>query len=319
MSTLRHKVGAMVYDWIPFELRLRRNWTHIRNRHDSVDIDGDGVRCDWRWTSDLHIANVFPSTGRRLLRTAFAQWPLALEENLAETETPRVSFIIGHRGVARLPHLLNTIRSIAGQRGVPVECVVVEQSPQQEARQHLSRGVRYLHTPVDVSQPYNRSRAFNSGARLARGDVLILHDNDVVVPRDYAATAAKAIDAGYDFANLIRFLFYVRGSEASFEEPPERIVENTQGGSVVARRSAYFDIGGYDEEFIGWGGEDNDFWDRASTRKVQRHGSVPLIHLWHAPQPEKNLGDAAPAVARYREIEKIPAVERIARLKGLAR
>ncbi len=166
------------------------------------------------------------------------------------------------------------------------------------------------------STPYNRSAAFNAGARSARGDVLVLHDNDIVVPRDYAAAAAAAIDAGFEFANLIRFLFYMRGTEIAFDAPPERVVQNTQGGSIVARRDAYFDIGGYDEEFVGWGGEDNDFWDRASTRRVQRHGAVPMLHLWHPPQPEKSLGDAAPAVARYRELEAIPAEERIARLRG---
>jgi hypothetical protein len=41
-----------------------------------------------------------------------------------------------------------------------------------------------------------------------------------------------------------------------------------------------------------------------------------MLHLPHPPQPEKDLGEQAPAVARYRELERIPAEERIARLKA---
>src|SRR6185436_299576 len=151
MSTFREKAGALFHDWLPFELRLRRGWTRIRNRDERVDIDASGVRCDWRWTSDLHIARVFPPAGLRLMRTAFAQWPIAFADDVPRHERPRVSFIIGHRGLERLPHLLKTIRSIAGQRDAAVECIVVEQAEAQQAREHLPAGVRYVHTPVPVS------------------------------------------------------------------------------------------------------------------------------------------------------------------------
>lgn len=316
MRNLREKAGALIYDWIPFELRLRRKWIEIRNRNETIDVHAGGVRCDWRWTSDLHIARVFPTAGLRLMRRAFEDWPIVFGNAIAETETPGVSFVVGHRGTERLPQLLATLRSMAGQRDVSFECIVVEQSPHPEVQDELPRGVRYVHTPVPASLPYCRSLAFNAGARIARGDVLILHDNDLVVPRQYAKASSDAIASGCDFANLIRFVFYLRTTAVTFDALPERVVQNTQGGSIVARRDAYFDIGGYDEEFIGWGGEDNDFWDRASTRRVQKHGFVPMIHLWHPPQPEKEIGDLAPAVARYREIEKISPQERIERLKG---
>jgi len=314
MSTLREIAGVLVYDAIPFELRLRRDWTRIRNRNERVDANASGVRCDWRWTSDLHIARVFPSAGLRLMRKAFAEWPIAFGDAIVDEPSPRVSFLIGHRGHARLPHLLHTIRSIAGQRDTSIECIVVEQSPRPEVAGALPTGVRYIHTPVPESLPYCRSWAFNVAARAARGDVLILHDNDTVVPSRYAAAAYDAIAAGYDFANIVRFVFYLRSTEPTLDEPPERAVQNTQGLSVIARRNAYFAIGGYDEAFVGWGGEDNDFWDRAATMRVQRYGSVPMMHLWHAPQPEKALGDRAPAVARYRELEQQSPQARIARL-----
>ena len=59
------------------------------------------------------------------------------------------------------------------------------------------------------------------------------------------------------------------------------------GASLAVSKKAYWDIGGMDEEFVGWGGEDTEFWDRCLTRNVWEYAHLPIIHLWHKPQPEK--------------------------------
>ena len=79
----------------------------------------------------------------------------------------------------------------------------------------------------------------------------------------------------------------------------------------------YRAIGGYDEGFVGWGGEDLELWERARVHGgVYEFGYLPLVHLWHAPQPGKLQGDAAPAQQRYYELRGVPAEERIARLRA---
>ncbi|HKS25571.1 MAG TPA: hypothetical protein VJZ76_22470, partial [Thermoanaerobaculia bacterium] len=75
---MRQRIGALLYDWPPFALHiLRGDWVRIKNRAESIDSDERGVRCNWRFTSDLHIANVYPAAGRWLMRRALAQWPIA--------------------------------------------------------------------------------------------------------------------------------------------------------------------------------------------------------------------------------------------------
>lgn len=297
----------------------------MRNRAEHTATDGRGIRCDWEFSSDLHIADVFPSTAARLMRLAFEQWPVALAEEPSDRpEVPQVSFILGHRGLDRLPHLLLTLRSIAGQAGAPIEAVVVEQSFQREVEDLLPRWVRYVHTPTpSPDYEYNRAWTFNAGARAARGTILVFHDNDMLVPAQYAAELMARARERWEFLDLKRFVFYLdeRATRRVFDGnalpvgAPPRIAQNLRGGSVAVVRDAYFAVGGFDEEFIGWGGEDNEFWERASVRgEVNQFGYLPFLHLWHAPQKGKLLGGNAPGVSRYYELRNVPPEERIRRL-----
>ncbi|HUO85585.1 MAG TPA: galactosyltransferase-related protein, partial [Thermoanaerobaculia bacterium] len=283
-----------------------------------------GVRCEWKWTSDLHLCRVWPRTGLALMRRAFRDFPVRLSDSPAISEAFQVSFVIGHRGVERLPHLLMTLRSIAGQSGVDLECIVVEQSTVPEIRDEIPAWVRYVHTPAASGLPYCRAWAFNAGAGVARGQILVLHDNDMLVPERYAAEVVGRISKGAAFVDAKRFNFYLSEEDSrrilqtgvvQLDRPPQAIVQNLKGASVAATRTAYESIGGFDELFVGWGGEDNDFWDRARTMAVDEFGTLPLIHLWHPSQPEKAIGETAPAVSRYREIERIPPADRIAELR----
>ena len=333
---LRTRLGALVHDWPRFELalhgwgayrKLDRPWIAIRNRDEKLSIDGRGARCEWRHTSDLHIGKVFPGAAVRLMGRAFSDWPIALQEAPDASPTPDVTFVIGHRGLARLPHLLATLRSIAGQRGAAVECIVVEQSGAREIEALLPRWVRYVHTPIpSAGYDYNRSWTLNVGARQARGSVLVLHDNDMLCPAGYAAEVLNRVREGSSFLELKRFTFYLGEADTNLffsagkvPAPREcRIVQNLQGASVAVARDAFLEIGGFDESFVGWGGEDNEFWERAEARgRVYAFGYLPFIHLWHAPQSGKLVGNAAPGLQRYHALEGIPAETRIRQLQAL--
>jgi hypothetical protein len=325
--TLKQIVGAAVLDLPHFEWRLRSSWLRIRNRKERLreSADGRGVACEWQWTSDLHAPKVFPGLGLRLMARCFRDWPIefasAPRDGGGEVQ---VSFVIGHRGLERVPQLLSTLATIAAQHGVVCECIVVEQSMRSEVADLLPSWVRYVHTPLPAAgMPYCRSWTLNVGARAARGKVLVLHDNDMLIPQAYASELWARSQEGYEVINLKRFIFYLTephsgaicaGDRRLLDLPAEAIVQNLEaGGSVAVARDAFFAIGGYDEAFVGWGGEDNEFWQRALTRKVWPYAYLPIAHLWHAPQPGKQQKDA-PAVRRFQELAGVAPERRIADL-----
>src|SRR5947207_6079365 len=174
--SLRTIVGALIYDVPRFARAIATGrWERMRNRDDRVTVRGRGVRCEWKYTSDLHIAKVFPSAGRLLMRSAFAEWPVRNASG-HNAESPVVSFVIGHRGLDRVPHLQATLQSIAGPTDVAFECIVVEHGPAPEIS--VPPWVRYHF--MESHTDYNRGAAFNAGAAIARGELLVLHDNDMI-------------------------------------------------------------------------------------------------------------------------------------------
>jgi hypothetical protein len=244
---------------------------------------------------------------------------------LRDRASPALSFIIGHRGKERLPHLLATLRSIAAQRDVSFECIVVEQSTISEIKNELPSWVSYIHTPLPYPEmPYSRAWAFNAGARSASGKVLVLHDNDLLVPRGYAREIVARFEEGYEAINLKRFIFYLSDvdSAGAFsagpltpEAAPTAIMQNALGGTIAISREAYVSIGGFNESFVGWGGEDNEFWERAQTRSCWPYGYLPFVHLWHAPQSGK-LSSERSTAKLLEELSRVPVSERIADLRA---
>jgi hypothetical protein len=177
---------------------------------------------------------------------------------------------------------------------------------------------------------YNRSWALNEGARHAKGSTIILHDGDMLVPAAYAAEMKKQIDAGYQIVNLKRFIAFLdqRSSSVVFEKKDlvsplrsEEIMANaTAGGSIGVEKDSFFSIGAMDEEFVGWGGEDTEFWDRCETLDIVNSQYLPLIHLWHPSQPGKaadvkGSGFGLYTGALYERKMSIPRLDRITCLK----
>ena len=334
--TLRQKAGAAFLDlprlcWALHGPAGGDRWVRYGNRRDHLRVNphGEGVACAWESTRTLHLCNVFPWTGRMLLSAALRRHPIRFMETPDSTPTdavlPEVSFIIGHRGQERLPQLLLTLRSIAAQQGVRCECIVVEQDVSPQIRDHLPDWVRYVHDPVaGPHAPYCRSRAFNAGAASARGRLLVLHDNDLLVPDRYAESAWTLAGDGYEVINLKRFIFYA--SEGIQAGPSfltcdglgnvKSVLENaTGGGSLALDREAFEAIGRMDESFEGWGGEDVEFWQRAMTRRVWNYGFLPLVHLWHPDQPGKAPEKNTPGMARLRLLSAMSPAQRIAALR----
>lgn len=154
--------------------------------------------------------------------------------------------------------------------------------------------------------PFNRSRALNEGARASKArarDFLCLMDADLLVDGkwvkrmyDWAVVYPSAVlpyhnvmyldDASTKFAITARHNGYL-------DIGPLTAIRNSMqsvGGAMWAHAALYWHIGGHDEEYIGWGCEDADFYFKLEgVCRPSRLRGVPLLHLNH---PKAEQGDA---------------------------
>ena len=327
---LKEFIGVLVFDVHRYLSLLcsTGGWHHICNRREvvSLNLNGPGVLCHWKWSSILHAPTVLPFLGKWLMMRALSEYSVKLsgESSVCFSGVPEVSFIVGHRGQNRLPQLLFILNSIAGQIGINVECIVVEQDYCENIRDRLPTWVKYVFDQSNCDS-YNRARAFNRGAEIASGTLLIFHDNDLVAPSSYAKEAFKEFCDGFQVIDLKRMIFYLREEVTSkilscgylnFKNTPGSIVQNARpGGSLAVCRNTFFDLGCYDEAFHGWGGEDVEFWERAQTAIVNQYTYIPFVHLWHEDQPEKNHQKDSDAMMRWERLSRMDVYKRIDRLK----
>ena len=159
--------------------------------------------------------------------------------------------------------------------GATVETIVVDNnSTDSTATVALSNGATVIHEPVQ-----GIARARNTGARHATGDVLVLIDADVCVPSSLFETIYSAMS---DPACV--------GGGPDVEYRPRRLsvklylqcwrllaqrLGMVQGATQFCRKSAFDELGGYDE--TAWIGEDVDFYWSMTRYARRTDGNVRLI------------------------------------------
>jgi hypothetical protein len=333
---MRDLPGVLLRDFLRFRKAFRysgkdfrahpQGWIGLRNRieHLTPNPKGLGVHCDWLWGSDLHACGVLTSLGRRLMQLSIEEWPIKFVDNCPKFPDFEISFIFSHAGMERLPLLNQTLRSLFAQKDISFEVIVIDQSKVPVVAE-LPAGIRYHHLPkTNVPEGWHKAWGYNVGAHLAQGKLLVFHDGDICVPCFYGRELSKQFETGnWDALSMQRFLYYLprkmtaeilKSDQIRCSEAPERVFQNWKGGTIAISKEAFFSIGGFDEGFVDWGGEDDEFYHRCSAIRHFTFGYIPFVHLWHAPQPDRKV-TTNPNISKILPWRlEIPATDRIKEL-----
>jgi lipopolysaccharide biosynthesis glycosyltransferase len=148
---------------------------------------------------------------------------------------------------------------------------------------------------ISTDELFNRSRAINLAAKQATRDIFVIADGDVFCEPEVIKDSIKHLETS---PWIIPFRKIVRISEANsrklVEAEPTWPLEisdyetihtpepNYLGGLNVITRDHFMAVGGFDERFMGWGGEDDAFSCAVNTLcgpfKRLWH---TIYHLWH--------------------------------------
>lgn len=202
---------------------------------------------------------------------------------------PTFTYIIGYRHkIDRLNNLKRTLDWLNGFSNCQI--ILVEQDKHTKIS-HLN--LKCQHIFVKSNMPYNRSWAFNVGLKYANSNIVVFGDSDLIMHPDDFINALKSTSE-YEMISPYHSVLDLSPQETNL--PLEEIIKierpgrgevdhqkiNICGGIAIFRKESIMKIGGWSEDFIGWGAED-DF----QTIKVHQflnwtEMKARCYHLYHS-------------------------------------
>ena len=214
---------------------------------------------------------------------------------------------------------LDLVRSFYAAVTRDPDVILVEQGTQAVARAEVDR-VR--HVALSPDGYHWKTRNLNRGAALTGRPFLLFADVDMVPDPRALDVALKALREGGDFhhvhdgivVNLPRrstappdWHAYL-SAQPHFD--PDSVLPNLSasaqdavvlygntrhratGGALLCKRTAFFDIGGYNENFVSFGFEDKEIHDRATKLgyDLPYAAGYNLYHIDHPRGPESRFG-----------------------------
>jgi len=198
------------------------------------------------------------------------------------------TYIIGYRHKPdRLQNLRRTLDWINGFRGVQV--LLIEQDKHSKIS-HLKLPCKHIFVKSD--KPYNRSWAFNIGIKYTQTDIVAFGDSDLIMEPNDLIEGLKALD-DYDMVSPYSSVLDLTPQESNL--PLEQMVKinrpgrgetdnqkiNISGGISLFRTLAVKKIGGWSEDFIGWGGEDDFQTIKVKNFLTWKELPPKCFHLYH--------------------------------------
>jgi predicted glycosyltransferase involved in capsule biosynthesis len=209
-------------------------------------------------------------------------------------------YIICHRDYSlntdRTRNLLAVIKHIRSRYDISILVLEQDKLPNKNLiRKLLDLDVNYqfLYNPG----LFNRSWGLNCGAKLSLYENLVLADNDSLLNNDDLKKGLDCLD-NYSIVKPYNKTFDLT-EQQTFDYINNSILPNTMthtqqrmgtvmaSGLIMIRKKFFLQIGGYDERFEGWGGEDNEMTNYLATKinsgksKYYKFGSN-LLHMYHA-------------------------------------
>lgn len=174
------------------------------------------------------------------------------------------TYVIGYRHKPdRIQNLRRVIDWINGFGGV--EVLLIEQDKHSKIS-HLN--LRAKHHFLKTNLPYNKSWAFNYATKIAQSEIIVFADSDLIMHPNHLIEALK-LTSEYEMINPYHSVIDLSPQETNLpfdqmiqiDRPGRGELDHQKvpicGGICIFKRESLQKIGGWPEQYIGWGAEDD--------------------------------------------------------------
>jgi hypothetical protein len=127
---------------------------------------------------------------------------------------------------------------------------------------------------------FSRAITFNESVKFSNTDLIFLCDADMSVPKDLVRIINFFVKKNRVWVPCVFYLFKGLNIDRSYKNG-EWMLEGK--GMLGCLKSDFTKIGGLNESYIDWGGEDTELWERFHKNNftIIRNKQKGLIHNWH--------------------------------------
>jgi glycosyltransferase involved in cell wall biosynthesis len=196
----------------------------------------------------------------------------------------------------------NCVRSIvsAMRDDIPMELIVADWGSDDWP---LDQWLHAAASPIPIrvvtmSGVFSRGRGLNMAAQTARGNIIFFLDADMLVSRKFLCRGDEVARQGKVHFPIVFAFNDPRHQSGSWNEYGY--------GNCALRKQVFEQIGGW-PEYQSWGGEDDDFYARASEcAPVVRERVAGFYHQWHPTSLnfKNRYGVQTAAIRRRRDKEE---------------
>ena len=204
------------------------------------------------------------------------------------------TYIISYRhSVERLNNLRRTLEWVNSFTGV--EIIVVEQDKYSKIKD-IKLPCRHIFIKSKI--PFNKSWGFNVGLKYVNSNIVVFGDSDLIMNPNEFIKSIKMIEQ-YEMVNPYNSVIDLNHQESNLGldqimkiERPGRGETDIQkvplcGGICIFRREAIQKIGGWHEDFVSWGGEDDFQSIKVKNFLTWFENDSKCYHLYHdRPAPD---------------------------------
>lgn len=240
----------------------------------------------------LHPEQSAVENRQELLRKAKKEFESrSAEKYVTEVKLPEISYILPFRDIGRTNSINTVVNNVRAQKFPVINIILSEQDDDSKINISDFQPVQYVLSKSE-GKPFNKSMAFNRAASIVSTDRVIMHDADILLPSHYTGSIYDILEhhTGCHVGNVVIYADQASSSNinstSNVDEKSvcDRVVGYFEGGSLACHMSTYWQCGGFNEDFWGYGCEDCDFYSRLmyySHNKWYEVRTFDFLHLWH--------------------------------------
>lgn len=218
--------------------------------------------------------------------------------NLKEKILIDVIYVVGNLSDSAVCRLKNSVRSISSEGSRILVSDTSSDGTTQEKIKKLDFDDYYWEKCDGL---FNRSRTINNAFRyMVKAENFIVMDIDVIAPPGLVRQVAKYFNSIYNMGNIIYLPEQTRSFDYKYlsriyrrkkyffwkiPRPPFRgpFYKSYYSGFFIVNGQRFEDVNGFDEEYVGWGAEDEDFTLRITKRNGLKRYKMEVqgFHQWH--------------------------------------